>query len=181
MGFGDLAQTQAAFPAIQYPLTVNPQRRAPDLPSFHPRPPHTRLDSFDYGLPLDLRDCAHDDDHRPTERASGVDVLSQADKLDAEMIQFVEHFQEVADVSRYPVERGHEHNVKAAASRVRQKLVKSGPLRFRAANGVGVLADDLESPLRCQLPQVENLVFEMLVGRRNSGINRGSFHRLGSP
>jgi hypothetical protein len=180
MSLRNLAQAETALAVTQYRITVNTQRRTTDLPSFQPRPPHSCLDPFHNRLPLDLSYRANDYDHSPAKRTSCVDVFSQADELDAEVVKFIEHFQEMAHISRNPVERGHENNVEAVPPRIRQKLVETGALRFRPGDCVRVLADDLVVAVLCHLTQVEKLSFQMLVVRAYAGIQNGSFHVFSS-
>jgi hypothetical protein len=64
------------------------------------------------------------------EWASRVDISAQANELDVEMAQFVEYFQEVANASQHPVERGYEHDVEAMPSSICQQLVEPGAFDF---------------------------------------------------
>jgi hypothetical protein len=132
-------------------------------------------------LPLDLGYRTNNDDHGPPKRASGIYVFAQADKLDAEMIEFVEHFQEVTHVPRYTVEGSDEHNIKTSTPRIGHHLVKAGTLRFRAAHRVCVLADDLVTALPRHLAQVEKLCLQVLVLRANTCIEDGSLHFVSLP
>ena len=52
-------------------------------------------------------------------------VFAQADELDAEMIQFVEYFQEMPDVSRDAIKRCHDHSIKSVSLSIRQKPIKT--------------------------------------------------------
>ncbi len=42
------------------------------------------------------------------------------------MAEFIEHFQEVTDVSGYPVEGGDQYNIKTMPAAICKKLVESG-------------------------------------------------------
>jgi hypothetical protein len=78
------------------------------------------------------------------------------------MIQFVENFQEMAHVPCDPVEGDNKHNIKAPTPSIYHQLVEAGSLRLRAANSVGVLADDFIATLLRHLTQVEKLRLQIL-------------------
>jgi hypothetical protein len=88
---------------------VDIQRRTTDLPTFQFRSAHAGSNSLDDKTFFKLGNRTDNNDYRPAQWASRVDIFAQADELDAEMSQLVE--QEVANASRYPVERGYEHDV----------------------------------------------------------------------
>jgi hypothetical protein len=124
----NLAQAHAAFTVEQYRITVNQQRRTPNLPPFESRSPHARLHPFDDGLPLDLSYRANDYHHGSAKRASGIYAFPEAHKFHRKMIEFVEDFQEMANVPRYPVESSNEHNIETSSPRIGHQLVKAGSL-----------------------------------------------------
>ena len=65
---------------------------------------------------LELGDRSDDDDDGPSERATRIDALAEADELDAEAVELVQHFQEVPDGPGDPVRGPHHHHLKAAAA-----------------------------------------------------------------
>ena len=114
----NLAQAQTTLAVTLDRITVNAQRRTTDLPSFQPCSPHACLDPFHNRLPLDLSYRANDYHHGPAKRSPSVDVFSQADELDAKMIEFVEHFQKMANVPCHSVKGSDKHNIEASSSSV---------------------------------------------------------------
>ena len=89
MSLRDLVQAETALAVTQYRITVNAQGRTPNLTTLQTCPPHTCLDSLHDGLLFNLSNRPNNDDHRSAKRASGVNVLPQAEELDAKMVQFV--------------------------------------------------------------------------------------------
>src|ERR1700683_4055217 len=96
------------------------------------------------------------------------------------MIQFIQHVQEMADVSCDAVKSSNEHDVKAVSSSIRHELVKSRSLGFAPRNYVCVFVCNFVSALFGQFAKVEQLGFEMLVSRRNSAIQYYAFHFVNS-
>src|SRR5271156_505267 len=91
------------------------------------------------------------------------------------MIQFVQHVQEMPDVSCDAVKRCNEHDIKAVTPSIRHELVESRSLCFAPRNYVGVFMHDFASTLLRQFAEVEQLCLKMLVGCRNPAIERNFF------
>jgi hypothetical protein len=93
------------------------------------------------------------------------------------MVQFIEHFQEMAHVSGYSVESREQNHVEPVPAGICQKLVKARPFRFCTGNCVTIFAYDFVSTLfgKCRrlvvgtgtgaLPVMEDLMRE--AKRRN--------------
>ena len=64
---------------------VNIERCTAYPSSFQPCPSHPRLNALDDEGPLQLRNRSNDYDHRTTQRPASVDVLAEADELNAYM------------------------------------------------------------------------------------------------
>ena len=67
-------------------------------------------------------------------------VLAEADELDVEPVQLVEHFEEVPDRSGDPIEGPDQDDIEAAAAGIAHQLIETRPLRLGAADPVGVLS-----------------------------------------
>jgi hypothetical protein len=93
------------------------------LTPFQPRPSHSCANPLDDRLPFYLCDCSDYDDHRSTKWATGVNVFPQADKLDSEVIQFVENLQEMTHIPRDPIESRDEDNIESMPPGIHEKLV----------------------------------------------------------
>jgi hypothetical protein len=112
--------------------------------------------------------------NRPAQWASRVDIFAQADELDAEMSQLVEHFQEVANASRYPVERGYEHDVETMSPGICQQLIEAGSFHSGTGNNVCVFVRNFVSALLGHFAEVEQLCFKVLVSGAHACVNRGA-------
>src|SRR5665213_495557 len=91
----DLTQalSQAAISTDRF--AVEDKWHASYVPALEPGAPHTGADPLDDQVAFELRYCPDDDDDGAAQRAAGVDLLAEADELDVEPVQFIEHFQEV--------------------------------------------------------------------------------------
>jgi hypothetical protein len=52
-----------------------------------------------------------------------VSTFSEADELDAKVIQFIQDFQEMPHASGHSVERGDEHDIEAASRSIGHELI----------------------------------------------------------
>ena len=136
VSLGDLGQTEAAGAVTEDGGAIEVERGAADVPAFQLGPAHTGPNPLDNKVAFQLGDGADDDDDGAAQRAAGIDVLSEADELDAQVVQFVEHLEEVADGAGDPVRSPDEHNVKLPLAGIPQHLVEAGAARFGAADPV---------------------------------------------
>ena len=123
--------------------------------------------AVDDQVAFQLGDRTDDDDQGAAERPGGVDVLAEADELNIEPVEFVEHLEEVLDRACHAIEGPDQDDVEAAAAGIMHQLIKPGTLRLCAADFVRVLPDDLETALRGQAAQVVELGLGMLINGRD--------------
>src|SRR5271169_208387 len=116
MELGQLAQTVTAGPVQQHRLPVDLQWRPADAPAFQLGAPHAGAHSFDNQITFQLGDGADDDDHRPAQRAAGVDVLPKAYELDVEVGQLIQRFEKVANRAGDTIEGPNQHDVELAVA-----------------------------------------------------------------
>jgi hypothetical protein len=154
--------------------SVNVEWSAAYSPTFQPRSAHPRLHAFGNQRTFKLGNRTDNHDYRPAQWASRVDIFAQADELDAEMSQLVEHFQEVANASRYPVERGYEHDVETMSPGICQQLIEAGSFRSGTGNNVCVFVRNFVSALLGHFAEVEQLCFKVLVSGAHACVNRGA-------
>ena len=91
----DLAEAASA-PAItldSFPVEI--ERLPADVAAFELGPAHAGPDPLDDQVAFEFGDGPDDDHDGATQRAAGVDLLAEADELDIQPVQFVEHFEEV--------------------------------------------------------------------------------------
>ena len=103
MGLGDLAQTLASIAILEYSDPIDVEWPPADMPAFQPCATHPCSHPFDDEVPFEFCDSADDDDDGPSERAAGIKILAEADELDVEMVELIQHFEEVADGPGDPV------------------------------------------------------------------------------
>jgi hypothetical protein len=136
---------------------------ATDMSSFEPGPAHTCPDPLDDEIPFQLRNSPDDDDDSPAERAAGIKVFAEADELDTEMIEFIEHLEEVPDGSGDPIRSPDKNHLEAAPAGVPQQLVETRTPGFRSRDPIGVFGDDLKTPLLGHRAKIVELRLRMLV------------------
>ena len=113
--------------------------RRPMCRAFEPGAPHAGADPLDDQVAFEFGDGADDDHDGAAQRAAGVDLLAEADELDVEPVQLVEHFEEVPDRPGDPVRRPDQDDIEAAAAGIPHQVIETGPARLRAGDPVGIL------------------------------------------
>ena len=122
---------------------VDIERPAPNMTPFQASAPHARAHPLNNKVAFEFGDGPDDDNDGPSERATSVDVFPEADELDAEPVQFVQCFQQVAYRPRQAVESPDQDHIKLPAAGVGHELVQAGALTLHPADAIGVLVDDL--------------------------------------
>ena len=96
MAFGDLAKALAMLAVSLDGEVIQYQRISADLTVFKPGAPHAGAHPLDYQAAFQLGDAADDYDDGRAQRPSSIDALPEADELDADSVQFVQHFKKMA-------------------------------------------------------------------------------------
>jgi hypothetical protein len=126
--------------------------------------------------PPQSRDRADDDHDGPAQRASGVDILSEADELDVKPVQFIQYFKVVLDRASYPVAGSDQNHIEVVTASVSHHLIESGAACLHAAEPVRIFVEDLVATLFSHLPQVEKLGLGVLIHGRDPHIENSAFH-----
>jgi hypothetical protein len=163
MCIGDLSKAESANTVADDSSAIDFEWSTSDPSAFELRSAHARSDPLDNKVALELGDGSDDDDHRSTERTTGVDVLAEADELDVVVAEIIEYFEEVADGASDAIEGPDQHYVELASMSIGHQPVQSRSLSFGAADLIGVLTDDLVATLRGHRPQIERLGLGMLI------------------
>ena len=103
MGLRDVGQAVAPIAVPEDSNPVDLERTPADMPALQPGPAHPGTYPFDDEVPLQLGDGADDDDDGPSQRATGIEVLPKTYELDLQMVEFIQHFEEVPDRAGDPV------------------------------------------------------------------------------
>ena len=127
MGLGDLCQVLTAIALLENSSPVDIEWPATDMPALQPCAGHSYPHPFDDEIPFEFCDGADDDHDGPSERAAGIKILAEADELDVEMVDLIQHFEEVADGPGDPVRGPDQEHLEAAASRIPKQIVWSDP------------------------------------------------------
>ena len=106
---GQFGEAVSLCPVAPQGLVIDVERWASDALAFQPGTPHAGFNTLDNEVALQFGNRADDDHHGSAQRPAGVDVLPEGNKLEAEMVEFVEHFQEVADRASDAIESPHQH------------------------------------------------------------------------
>ncbi len=147
------------------------------MPAFQARPSHAAADALDDQGSFELCDGTDDDDDGAAQRAARVDLLAEADELDAEPVELVEHFEEVPCRSGDPIAGPDQHHIEAAAAAVPHQFIEARPACFHAGDLVGDLPDYLIAALGGHLAEIVELGLGMLIDGRDPHIQDGAFHR----
>ena len=86
-------------------------------------------------------------------------------RLDFDVAELVEYFQEAPRTPGKAVERHYHQNVKLPPSSVTEHIVESRSSCLCPRNAIRVLCDNVELPLLRRLPQVIQLRLRMLIAR----------------
>lgn len=104
----------------QHALAIDISWPTADADAFHPCPPHPRFDPLDDQRAFEFSQHGDDHDERAAEKAAGVELLPLADELDMEVVEFVQHFNEVPDRTCQPIAAPHYDDIEASATSVGQ-------------------------------------------------------------
>src|SRR3954452_5798486 len=87
--FSDLSQALAQSTVMSNGAVIELQREPADVTTFQFGAPHPGANSFNDQVAFEFGDGTDDDDDRPAQRSSSVDVLAEGDELDTAVVQFV--------------------------------------------------------------------------------------------
>jgi hypothetical protein len=163
MSFRDLAEALTSSPIPYNGNMIDVERAASDVSTLKPSPAHSCADPFDDQIPFQLGDRPDDDDDGPAQRAAGIQVLPEADELDAEMVEFVENLEEVPDGPGDPVRGPYQDHLEAAAAGIPQQVIETRAPGLGPRDPVSVLGDDLKTPLLGHGAEIMKLSLRVLV------------------
>jgi hypothetical protein len=91
VSLGDLAEAVAVLAVPNDGFTVKIERSASDVAALELGAPHAGAHSLDDQVAFEFGDGADDDDDGAAKRATGVDLFAEADELDLQPVELVEH------------------------------------------------------------------------------------------
>ena len=176
VGLRQLSQTSTLAAIPQDADAIEVEWFAANVAAFQLGAAHASAQPLDDEVAFEFRNGADDHDDGPAQWACGVELLPETDKLDMEMIEFVQHFEEVFYGSGQTVGGPNQDRIETVAARILHHLIETGTPGFSAADAIGVLVDDLVVALRGHLAKVKQLRFRVLIEGRNSQIQGGALH-----
>jgi len=171
----DLSERHSRAPISHNLLSVDTKRNTTDVPALQSGSSHSSPNPFHDQIFLKLRNRTYDYNHRAAQWASGVNLFAKADEFDIEVIQFVENFEKMPDRTGHPIKSPDKHNIETVSPSIGHQFIKPRPFRFRTGNLIAVFGEYLVSPQPGHLAQVIQLGFSVLIRRRYTGVNSGSF------
>jgi len=127
------------------------------MPALQPGAAHPCPYPFDDEVAFQFRDGADDDDDGPSQRATGIEVLPKTYELDLQMVEFIQHFEEVPDGSSDSVRGPHQDHLEPAAAGIPKQIVEARPASLGPGDAIGVLDHDLKTALLCHRAEVMKL------------------------
>ena len=176
MRLGDLTQALAPSALLENSNPIDIEWPPADMPAFQPGAAHACPHPLDDEIPFEFCDGADDDHDGSPERAAGIEVLAEADELDVEMVEFVEHFEEVAHGPGDPVLGPDQEHLEAAAARIPKQIIETRPTSFSPGDPIGVLGNDLKTPLLGHRAEIIKLSLRVLIHTGYAQIKGNSFH-----
>lgn len=95
VGLRQLSEAAVELAITDYGGTIDLQRRSAHGTSFEAGAAHAGAHPLDDQVAFELGDCSYDHDGGAAQRSASVDLLAEAQELDVEPVQLVEHFEEV--------------------------------------------------------------------------------------
>jgi hypothetical protein len=154
---GDGSQAVSMMSVSHDRIAIEIESWPADVTAFEPRTSHAGAHTFDDQVTFEFGDRSDDDHDGPAQWAACVDLLAEADELDAEAVEFVQHFEEVPGRAGDAIACPDQDHIEAAAAGIVHELIESGPAGLHTGYFVGVLVDDLVSALGGHLAQIVQL------------------------
>ena len=180
MALRQLTETLSALPILKDGRAIENKGLASDVAAFELCPPHAGPDPFDDQVALQFGDRSDDDDNSSAQRTSGIDLLAEADELDVEPVQLIEHLEEVLHRPGDTIGSPDQDDIELTPAAVPHQRIESGPLGFGPADPVRILFNDLIPTLLGHLTEVIELGLRVLVEGGDSQVECGALHRGGS-
>jgi hypothetical protein len=163
VGLGDLTETLSSTAVLENGNPVDVEWPPADMSAFQPSAAHACPYPLDDEIPFQFGDSSDDDNDGPPERAAGIEVLPEADELDVEVVEFVEHLEEVPDGSGDPVGSPDQQHLEAAAARIPEQVIETRPASLGPGDPISVLGNDLKTPLLGHGAEIIELSLRVLV------------------
>ena len=172
-----LAETVAPLTVPQDSVAIKNKWFTSDVAAFELGPPHASPYSLDDEVALQFGDGSDDDHNSSAQGTTSVDLFAEADELDVEPVEFVQHFEEVPHGPGDAIGSPDQDDIEPSAAGIAHHGVESRTLSLGSTDPVGKLLDDLVATLLSHLAEVVELGLGVLIEGRDSHIEGGAFHR----
>ena len=166
----DLTEALSMLTVSTDRFAIEAERGSSDVPAFEAGAPHAGTDSLDDQVAFELGDRSDDHDDGAAQWAARVDLLAEADELDVEPVEFVEHFEEVPRRAGDAIACPDQHDVELAAACIPHQIIEARPACLHAGDLVSDLPDDLIAALRDHLAEIVELGLGVLINGRDPHI-----------
>jgi hypothetical protein len=161
----DLPQALAVASIAEDGIAIEFERLPSDVPALELGSPHAGSHTLDDQVAFEFRDRSDDDDDGPAQRAGRVDRLAEADELDVEAVELIEHFEQMSGRARDPIASPDQDDIEPAAAGIPHQISEPWPARLHAADLVHIFLDDLIAALSSHLAQIVELRLGVLIDR----------------
>ena len=157
MALCQLAETLAQLALPQDGVSIECKRLVSDVPAFELRPLRASPRSLDDQVALEFSDGPDDDDDGSPQRPASVDLFVEADELDVQPVQLIEHLEEVLHRPGDPIGSPDQDDVELTAAAISHHGIESRPASLRSADPIRILFDDPIATLLGHLAEVIEL------------------------
>jgi hypothetical protein len=92
------------------------------------------------------------------------------------VIEFIQYFVEVPHRPGDPVRGPDQHHLETAAAGIAKQVIETRPASLSSRDSVGILGNDLKTPLLGHRAQIVELGLRVLVHSGYAQIQSNSFH-----
>jgi hypothetical protein len=107
----------------------------------------------------------------------GVDLFAEANELDIEPVQLIEHIEEVLHRPGDAIGSPDQDNIEMAAAAIVHHGIETWAFSFGSTDSVRILLDALIATLLSHLTEVVELGLGVLIERRDTHVKGGALHR----
>lgn len=176
MCLGDLAEALTSVAILEDSNAIYVERPTANMSSFQSGATHACAHPLDDEISFQLGDGTDDDDNGSPQRAASIQVFTEADELDVEVVELVQHFEEVSDGSGDPIRSPDQHNLETTAASIPKQVIEARTPSFGSGDPIGILANDLKTSLLGHRAEIVKLGFGVLVHAGYAQIKCDSFH-----
>ena len=148
------------------------------MPSFELCSAHAGTHTFDNQIAFQLGNRTYDDEDGTAQRSGSIQVFPERDKLDVQMVEFVDGLEEVPDRAGQPITGPDQHDVELATAGIQSSscpVALAGENRG-AGDAISVALHNLQATLLGHEFEITQLRLRVLVDAGNSHIKRRAPH-----